>query len=178
MIRHYFSIALLFGLAGSASAQARAVVSADEARFSIPIGRNVTEEWTWYRAATATNSAEYIWRVRIGRRYSAGFALFKFPGASPKEGSFADLLRAGQADVASLTPTAGTVVMGYRPALSGESDSLIVEIDGKDLIDTLFRGRPRTVVFETYSPYSARRLITVPVIYTIVPSANRPPITH
>jgi hypothetical protein len=177
-MRHYFSIALLFGLAGSASAQPRAVVSTDEARFSIPIGRSVTDNWTWFRAATPTNWGEYSWHVRIGRRYSVGFSLFKFPGASPKEGSLDELLRAGQADVASLTPTGGTVVKGYRPLLSGEGDAIIVEIDGKEIIDTLFQGRPRTVVFETFSPYAARRLITVPVVYTIVPSANRPPITH
>src|SRR5438552_2996986 len=135
-MRHYFSIALLFGLAGNASAQASAVVSTDTARFRIPIGRSVAEEWTWYRAATPTNWAEYIWRVRIGQRYSAGFSLFKFPAASPKEGSFADLLRAGQADVASLTPSGGTVVMRYKPVISGGGNFLIVEIDGKDLIDT------------------------------------------
>jgi hypothetical protein len=177
-MRNFFSIALLAGLAASASAQARAIVSADTARFRISIGRSVTDEWTWYRAATPTNWAEYIWHVRIGQRYSAGFSLFKVPGASPKEGSFADLLLAGQADVASLTPTGGTVAKGYKPVVSGDANVLIVEIDGKDVIDTLFQGHPRTVVFETYSPYSARRLITVPVVYEIVPSANRPPITH
>jgi len=157
----------VFIVSGAAQldAQATASVTADRVRIAIPVGRSTSAQWSWHSPATDDNAAEYAWQARIGDQYLIGFQLFKFPDSKPATGSFADLLKAGQSDVAEITSMGGRVIRGVTPALSGERDQLVVELTDKDIIAKLFASRPRTVVIETVSPYSKHRTVRVPINY-------------
>jgi hypothetical protein len=158
-------------------AQGTASVTPDRVRITIPVGRSTAAQWSWHDQATPDNEGEYAWQARIGDQYSVGFQLFKFPGSAPASGSFEDLLRAGQSDVAEIIPAApnasreprppsgGRVIQGIRPHLSGERDQLIVELTDKNMIARIFATRPRVVLLETVSPYSKYQAMKVPIHY-------------
>src|SRR4051812_12688849 len=146
-------------------AQGTASVTPDRLRITIPVGRSTAAQWSWHDQATRDSEGEYSWQARIGDQYSVGFQLFKFPGSAPALGSFEDLLKAGQSNVAELIPAGGgaretrppgggRVIRGIRPHLSGEGDNLVVELTDKDVIAKLFATHPGLVVLETVSPYS------------------------
>src|SRR6476620_12070306 len=102
-------IGSVFIVSGAAQlgAQATASVTADRVRIALPIGRNTAAQWSWHNLETDENAVEYAWQARIGDQYLVGFQLFKFPDSKPATGSFADLLNAGQSDVAEITSMGG-----------------------------------------------------------------------
>lgn len=158
--------ALLLAATPSASAAqtGTAVVGDGYMRLEIPIGRLISAPWRWRDQATGDNMAEYQWEARVSDRYSVGFMLFKFPGSTPGEGSFDDLLRAGQVQVAEVTARGGRTLPSVKPTVRGDGSSLVVELTGK-AVSTLFGDRPATVWFETRSPYARWKRVEVPVRY-------------
>ena len=125
------SLALSLGGGASVAAQGAVRVTPERVQVEIPIGRSTHESWRWNEAATPDGRAEYVWSARLGgdSTHVIGFMLFKLPGATPQEGTFAELLRAGDS-------------------------VLVVELRDRALIATMFARRPHEVTFHMLSPYS------------------------
>ena len=149
------AFALVWGTGALAGAQGSALVTPTLVRIEIPLGRSTSEPWRWNDAATATGRAEYVWSAVLDgdTTHAIGFMLFKRPGASPAQGHFAELLRAGQASLWLVMGHRERVVPRVRPTLRGEDSSLVVELHDSAVIATVFARRPQYVTFKTLSPY-------------------------
>ena len=122
------------------------VVRATSARLVVPFGRAVPERWHWNATGTADNQLEYEWSVTVaGARgnYMLGFRLFKYPDARPDSGGIADLVRAGQVDVALEEGGTGvarrtTLPLGVRL----EPTRLVFELRDSAAVAEVFGRRP------------------------------------
>ena len=150
------SLALSLGGGASVAAQGAVRVTPERVQVEIPIGRSTHESWRWNEAATPDGRAEYVWTARLGgdSTHVIGFMLFKLPGATPQEGTFAELLRAGQSNVAVVIGHREQVLREARPTLRGGDSVLVVELRDRALIATMFARRPHEVTFHMLSPYS------------------------
>lgn len=172
-MRPYFcALALLvtaLSAAGGADASAQGVVRVTPAlvHVEIPVGRGTRESWRWYGSATPDGRAEYVWSIQLDgdSTHAFGFKLFKFPGSTERAGTFAELLRAGQADVATVTGHVERVLRGVRPMVRGEDSVLVVELRDATLIARMFARKPATVTMITLSPYAETSSRRVPVTY-------------
>lgn len=86
-------------------------VTRDTVSARFPPLENPTNTWHWQRKSTDADLGEYTWTLRFGtctgpgntlsRDYSRSLEvnIFKFPGATERDGTFTDLMLAAQGDV-------------------------------------------------------------------------------
>jgi hypothetical protein len=106
-------------------------------------------EWQWYLPKTAGNALEYAWLVALENEsqvYRLGFSLFKPPGASPRKGSLADLLRAGQVDIWKTRDQKLELVDGARAEVSLSADRLPLIVRDEKTLQLLFSEKPERAV--------------------------------
>jgi hypothetical protein len=160
----------LTGRAQSSSAEElfTATVKSGEARFTLPVpGRS---EWEWRKPETADRAQEYRMGVSVkneGTGYTFGFYLWKRAGATPKTGSFSDLINAGQKSVFERKPSSRgfTIIQDAKVGMTPKGDRLIIEIDGRKNVQRLFSSRPAEVTFKITVPGEAPSTKVVPVRY-------------
>jgi hypothetical protein len=161
--------ALVIGAAVTthAHAQDSALVTPTLVHFEIPLGRDAAGLWHWNDPATPDRTAEYRFHVMVegDTSLSIGFMLFKFPGAPPREGTCAELLRGGQSNLVLITGHLEQVVPGVRPALRCQGRVLVVELRDSATIARVFRGRPPEVTLEAMTPELPFTRTRVPIAY-------------
>ena len=162
-------VTLALSLGGGAIVRAQGAVRVTRAlvQVEIPIGRSTRALWRWNDEATPDGRAEYVWSVQLDgdSTHSIGFMLFKFRGAAPREGTFEELLRAGQANVAVVIGHREQALRGVRPTLRGEDSTLVVELRDSTLIAKMFAMRPQQFTLTVQSPYVEASRRRVPVSY-------------
>ncbi|MEX2177490.1 MAG: hypothetical protein WD801_02190 [Gemmatimonadaceae bacterium] len=161
-------VALLTGSSSHALAQGAVLVTPTLVRVEIPIGRSISAPWRWYETSTADGHAEYAWSAVVegDTSHSIGFMLFKRPGATPMQGDFDDLVRAGQANLAVVTGRRQRVVREVRLTVSGEDSTLVLELRDPAVIATVFARKPKNVTFQALSPYQPFTRHTAQVRYS------------
>jgi hypothetical protein len=144
----------------------RAVIDSAGARFTFPIPNRPV--WAWAQSATPVDQAEYDWTVQVhngGRDFTFGFLYFKAPGATPGQGSFEDLLRAGQESVALISSGHASLLDSAVVDAVARHDTLWIRVRHQPTLTLLFSDRPRTAVLTTILPGQTPDSVTVPVVY-------------
>src|SRR6185503_2153380 len=113
-------------------AQYTAVVGKSEASLSLPVQSK--DRWSWNQPGTRDNAREYRMDVTVkndGKEYTFGFYLWKHPGASPKSGSFGDLISAGQKSLFERTEARRmTIVREAEVRVKSKGDRLVITVRG------------------------------------------------
>ncbi|HEX6648455.1 MAG TPA: hypothetical protein VF075_02910 [Pyrinomonadaceae bacterium] len=147
--------------------QFTAVVGKSEASFSLPVQQRML--WRWNQPGTPDNAREYRMDMTLkneGKEYNFGFYLWKHPGASPKSGSFTDLLRAGQKSLFEPSQSGRmTIVRDANVKVKTEGDRLVITVHGDKDLERLFSSRPTEVIFKIKYPHEAAISQTVPIVY-------------
>jgi len=148
-------------------AQGAVLVTPTLVRIEIPVGRSTGDLWRWDDRETWDRRADYRWFAVLGgdTAYAIGFTHFKREGAEPRQGTFGELLRAGQASLVQVTGHLERVLIRVRPQAFGEDSLLVVELRDSVVIATVFASRPRQATLEMLSPYQPFTRRTVPVHY-------------
>jgi hypothetical protein len=143
-----------------------AVVRQDEARFTLPAPQR--PEWKWRQPETKDNAQEYRMDVTVknnGTEYTFGFYLWKRRGAKPGQGSFSELLKAGQKSVFERPPSSRGLALVPDAGInvSERGDTLLITISGRQNVARIFSSKPSEVTFTTTLPGHdpKRQLITV-----------------
>jgi hypothetical protein len=145
--------------------KATAVVTRDEAIFTIPIGQRPV--WRWNLATTPTNAREYQWEVAQTGVGAFGFSLFKAPGAKPGAGSLSALITVGQSTIWEGTPDGkggrmvGTVIV--KPVQKDAAVELVVE--APQVLKQFLTARPNLVEIVTRMPDLPDQHYSIPVKY-------------
>ncbi|HEX8142760.1 MAG TPA: hypothetical protein VF553_09200 [Pyrinomonadaceae bacterium] len=147
-----------------------AIVSADEARFVIPVGRK--DKWEWNLESTRQNLREYTWQVSVkngDETYEFGYSLFKKPGSTPQSGDLSALIKAGQQSlwqVAKSGPRrSGGVIYDAGVSVEAEGDNLVIMVKGKENVDRLFSSKPEKVTFQMRTEARRQKTKSVKVTY-------------
>jgi hypothetical protein len=145
-----------------------AIVKADEAQFTLPAPQQ--RELKWRQPETKDNTQEYRMDVTVkngGTEYTFGFYLWKRAGAEPAQGSFSELLAAGQKSLFERPPSASGLALVPNAGLkvSERSDTLLITISGRNNVARLFSGKPSDVTFTITVPGHSPRRELVPVRY-------------
>ena len=147
--------------------QFTAVVGKSEASFWLPVQPRVL--WRWNQPGTPDNAREYRMDMTLkneGKEYNFGFYLWKHPGASPKSGSFTDLLRAGQKSLFEPNQSGRiTIVRDANVKVKTDGDRLLITVHGDKDLERLFSSRPTEVIFRIKYPHEAEISQTVPIVY-------------
>ncbi len=158
---------LTYSLPAQGVAQFTAVVGKSEASFSLPVQQR--DHWSWNQPGTRDNAREYRMDMTLkneGKEYSFGFYLWKHPGASPKSGSFSDLLSAGQKSLFERSQSRlMTIVHGANVRVKNEGDRLVITVRGDKDLERLFSSRPAEVIFKIKYPDEAEISQTIPIVY-------------
>ena len=148
-------------------AQFTAVVGKSEASLSLPVQSR--DRWSWNQRGTRDNAREYRMDVTVkndGKEYTFGFYLWKHPGASPKSGSFSDLIAAGQKSLFERTePGKMTIVRDAKVRVKSKGDRIVITVRGDKDLQRLFSSRPAEVIFKIKYPDEAEISQTVPIVY-------------
>jgi hypothetical protein len=148
-------------------AQFTAVVGKSEASFSLPVQQRA--RWSWNQAGTRDNAREYRMDMTLkneGKEYTFGFYLWKRPGASPKSGSFSDLISAGQKSLFERSQSRlMTIIHGANVRVKNEGDRLVITVRGDKDLQRLFSSRPAEVIFKIKYPDQAEISQTIPIVY-------------
>ncbi|HBX65914.1 MAG: hypothetical protein CL670_11575 [Balneola sp.] len=140
------------------------VVEYDYIKFIFDIERKDT--WEWFLEKSDTGTLEYQWMASFNfedEGYSAGFSLFKYPGAEPASGSFDELVEAGQVSLwrAGVMKTKSshsnmTVMSGRRTLVRNaeinatvENDKLVIMLKEEYLVNKFSNFRPDSVSYMT-----------------------------
>ena len=161
--------AMAASIAGAPSIAAQGVmhVTPSEVRVEIPLGRGAREQWRWNEPGTPDGQAEYMWSARPegDSTYAIGFTLFKFPGASFAEGTFTELLRAGQAAAWQVTGHRERLLPDVRVTARGADSVLVVTLRHPRLVAEMFARRPQHAVILTKTPYAESARQRIAIIY-------------
>jgi len=113
------------------------------------------------------NGLEYTWAAKItgDTSYSLGFMLFKFRESAPRVGTLAELLRAGQANVAVEEGRSGHIMREPRVTVHSEGGTLVIELRDEAMISKLFAHRPECIMLESLTPDQPRTREQVVVQY-------------
>jgi hypothetical protein len=129
------------------------------------------DNWEWFLERSDTGTLEYQWMASFrfeDEGYSAGFSLFKYPGAEPASGSFEELIEAGQVSLwrAGIMKTQSSnnnmsVMTGRRTLVRNveidatlENDKLVIMLDEEYLVNKFSDFRPDSVSYMTKTPSS------------------------
>jgi hypothetical protein len=163
------ALALLFSsaIAVRVHAQGAVIVRPTLVRIEVPVGRSTDGLWRWDDPETRDMGADYRWFAVFDgdTAYAIGFMHFKRRDAEPLQGTFSDLLRAGQVNLARVTGRLESVVLRVRPRAFGEDSLLVVELRDSAVIAEVLADRPRQATLEMLSPYQPFTRRTVPVQY-------------
>jgi hypothetical protein len=106
-------------------AQFSAVVTQDEATFSLPLPAQ--KSFVWRRKETRPNAQEYRMDVtvkNVDREFTFGYYLWKREGSNQESGDFGSLLKAGQKSLFERTEARRmTIVRGERESKSERQES-------------------------------------------------------
>ncbi len=144
-----------------------------ECRFSFPIER-VNRKWRW--GVSTPNFCEYSWMVTIKTEteiYQLGFSYFN-PGGPSQEGSFADLLFAGQTDLWKLGTDSASSVDGVKVKATVDSNRLRITVVDKEWTERLFEKKPKSLQFETTGTQLGKSKKDVVVKYYKSPAKPNP----
>jgi hypothetical protein len=159
------ALCLLLALPVRAHAQGAVLVKPTLVHIEIPVGRSIDGLWRWDDRETWDMRVDYRWFAVFGgdTAYAIGFTHYKRAGAEPHQGTFNELLRAGQANLAQVTGHLERVLIRVRPQVSGQDSLLVLELRDSVVIALVFAGRPRQATLEMLSPYQplARRIVPV-----------------
>jgi hypothetical protein len=145
-----------------------AIVKADEAQFTLPLPQR--SEWRWLLPETKDRAQEYRMDVTVkngATEYTFGFYLWKRAGAKPGQGSFSDLLEAGQKGLFERPPSARgfALVQDAGVKVSERGDTLLITIGGRSNVARLFSSKPPQATFTITVPGDGPRRKLVPVKY-------------
>ena len=147
------------------SPQSTGTVTATTAEFKIPFQPPANDVWTWNRADTPDNAAEYSWTVTAKNgtaQYSFGFYLYKLPGSREARGRIQDLLKAGQASVFKEDAEGrGEMLPDARVAITVENEAIVMRIANPDLVRLIFRDRPETAAIHSRSPAADYQIVRI-----------------
>lgn len=147
--------------------QFTAVVGKSEASFSLPVQQRA--RWSWNQPGTRDNAREYQMDMTLkneDKEYTFGFYLWKHPGASPKSGTFSDLIAAGQKSLFERSQSRlMTIVRDANVRVKNEGDHLVITVRGDKDLQRLFSSRPSEVIFKIKYPDEAPISQTVPIVY-------------
>ena len=142
----------------------------------------VMEDLKWYSNDVNVGALEYQWssNFRLGDiSYTAGFSLFKHPGAKQKYGSFEELIKDGQTSVFENllvgTPgigqemvsriSMGSIMKGVKIRSELMGDLLVVTIEDEKILKKFLTYLPQNINFLTKTPSSSFNTFSVQVIY-------------
>lgn len=141
-----------------------ASVSETAARFWFPVD-GATTSGGWDLAETNDNALEYGWLVVLtldGNDFEIGVTKFKFPGATPRTGSLADLLEAAQVNVWE----ARVLLQDVTPTIAEvHDDGILITLGDAGFIASLREHHPAEVSFENQGTVLSRSLRIVVVDY-------------
>lgn len=146
--------------------------------------------WRWYQDSTPLNQEEYGFKVQFeldGVNYQCGYSLFKHPFASPDEGSFKELIDAGQIDLWKEESSSRGPIGGNRVAImiSGkrveyvrmktiiDKNALAIVLKEKDIVTQFNRSRPDSIVFIQNFPSVLPERKSVKVTYREAGTSNK-----
>ncbi|NGP76253.1 hypothetical protein G3570_06390 [Balneolaceae bacterium YR4-1] len=139
-------------------------------------------EWQWYQKTTGISELEYSFGVQFeldGVEYQCGYSLFKHPFARPDDGSFKELIDAGQVDLWKEESTSGGPIGGNRAivAVSNrrmeyvrmrtlvDDNSLAIVLKEKDIVEQFNSARPDSIFFRQILPSEMTQRKSVKVTY-------------
>ena len=146
-------------------------------------------KWRWYQDSTPLNQEEYGFKVHFeldGVNYQCGYSLFKHPFANPDEGSFKELIDAGQIDLWKEESSSRGPIGGNRVAImiSGkrveyvrmktivDKNALAIVLKEKDIVTQFNRSRPDSIVFIQNFPSVLPERKSVKVTYREAGTSN------
>ena len=138
------------------------IITSEMALFVFNIDQK--KSWHWFQQDTRTGMAEYGWWAEFelaNNRYSCGYRLFKHPFTEPSEGSFKQLIEAGQVDIFAKQSTAEkrTGDGGSQVAVAStqkndiqletviEPNHLIIVLEEQHIINQFRDIRPDSILF-------------------------------
>lgn len=139
-------------------------------------------EWYWHQDSTPFNQQEYNFGVQFeldGKGYTCGYSLFKHPMARPDNGSFEELIDAGQVDLWK-TGTSSSIPLGENRVVLGISgrrveyarlrtlvgdNSLAIVLKEKEIVEQFNRARPDSILFVQNVPSEPPQRKSVTVTY-------------
>lgn len=161
---------LLFFVPTQNSGPPSAVVSSDEATFTIAVKPRA--RWGWRLAETKDNQMEYRMDVTVkneGTTYTFGFYLWKRQGTSPGSGSLSDLVSIGQKDLFERTQS--NMMTRVKDAevkvktKQSTDDLVIITLKDKKDLERLFSSKPSEVTFKIKIPGDSEVSQPVQVVY-------------
>lgn len=152
----------------SSTGKFQAVVGRDEATFVFPI--RPQKRYEWYGGGD-----QYAWEVKIknkNRNYKVGFSLTTpLSGGLAESGDFQVLLDRGQFSAWRVVRKTAEVIEEEIEEVSVEGfssekhDRLTIKVTGREAVQLLFSGKPKSVVFYT-KILNKTTSVAVPVAYT------------
>lgn len=126
-------------------------------------------EWHWYQKTTGLSELEYSFGVQFeldGVGYQCGYSLFKHPLARPDDGSFKELIDAGQIDLWKEDSSFGGPIGRNRAIVSVsnrrmeyvrmrtivDDNSLAIILKEKDIVEQFNHYRPDSIFFRQILP--------------------------
>jgi hypothetical protein len=138
-----------------------------ELRLTLPLPERAN--WEWNQSAAAEGELEYKWTGVVtngSHRYELGFFKWKFAGSTPENGTFEQLLQAGQSDIFELDPTgAGVLVPGGAVTVHAAADSVVVRVNDPESLALLTSEHPNEITLTRRERGEAVITRTVPLVY-------------
>lgn len=143
-----------------------ATVSADQAKFIIPVGEKDQWEWNVEGDGVQVTKMDYRWEINVG---DVQFGFYHWSIGQPQTGDLEALLAAGDVSAQRVIWNQGHT----QPQLTGLAgvsaqptcDNVVILINGKENVAAIFSSRPEKARFRIHQPGKAFAAQDVSISY-------------